>query len=161
MWHHFSLGQGAPPVLRYMVTKVLQILRIYPKRKVRAWAGTLQTQGKVQQRPCYLSEASPKEDKIIFSSVLCGADLFLEGHVSSYKFYIASCLNVLCWPEGVKWQPSSWIPSPQLRTHSAFGRVPYTSLVFFCEKAGTQWKAVPHPCAHDDICLSWFLELII
>lgn len=67
-------------------------------------------------------------------------------------------LNVLCWPEGVRLQPSSWIPSPQPRTRSAFGRVPQISVAFSCERAGTQWKALTRLledlCAHGDICLS-------
>lgn len=67
-------------------------------------------------------------------------------------------LNVLCWPEGVKLHPSSWIPSPQPRTRSAFGRVPQISVAFSCERAGTQWKPLTRLledlCAHSDICLS-------
>lgn len=76
-----SLGQEAPPeltkVLRDMEIEVLQV----PQEKSESLSWFSAVLGP-SSRACYLSKASPKENKLFFDSVLHRADLCLKCHVS-------------------------------------------------------------------------------
>lgn len=99
--------QSFTKVLRDMVIEVLQICRRCPKRKVRAWAAILQSQGQVQE-PATSAKLSQKK-----------INYFLPQSCMELTFFKVPCvkgmnptsflpwirLNVLCWPEGVKLQP--------------------------------------------------------
>lgn len=154
-----------------MVAEVLQICRRCPKRKVRAWAAILQSQDQVQE-PATSAKLSQKK-----------INYFLPQSCMELTFFKVPCvkgmnptsflpwirLNVLCWPEGVKLQPPAE-SHPHSQEPLSFWQSATDIPGFSCERAGTQWKAVPRLlkdlCAPDDICLSsafwiWSLKLTL